>query len=111
MFTEKYLILISFLSLQLIKDIYSFTCMQEGVLIRILRNASLLIYAILSFLTYKKNMIATTILAIIIALSGLGSLAAFFFVSYDQLTLKIVSIILGVFFTVCGTRLLIIGRN
>ncbi len=111
MLTEKNLILISFLSLQLIKDIYSFIYMQEGTSFRILRIVALLIYAVLSFLTYKKNTMATIILAITIIVSGLGSLTVAFFMGYDQLTLKITSVILGVVFSICGIKLLIIQKK
>lgn len=107
-YNEKNFILISFLFLQIIKYIFSSTYAQESISIWILRIAVLIIYAVLSFLTYKKNTTATIILALIIAVSGLGSLTVAFFMDNSQLILKIISIIFGLFFTICGIRLFVI---
>jgi len=112
-FTEKNFILFSFLLLQTITLIYRSFYSNESEPIPLLGLAVFLVYTVLSFLTYKKHKIATIILAILIAVSGIWAvaLAVAFMVGRDQEAFTIFSIISGIYFTICGIRLLMIHNR
>lgn len=108
---EKIFILLSFLSLCGIKFLYSIFYSQENIKFKILRITALLVYASLSFFAYKTSKVATFIMAIVILFSGLGSLTTVWFISTEQLQLKIIYLLIGGFFIYGGIRLISIGRR
>jgi hypothetical protein len=102
---EKVFILASFLSLCGIKFLYSVIYSQEPTNLKILRVFGLLIFSLLSLLSYRGNKIPTFIMAIIILFSGLGSLATGALIAWEQIALKILFLFAGVLFTYGGIKL------
>jgi len=80
---------------------------KESNHIKYYRLLSIVIYGILSIYVYRKNKIATWIMTFLISISGLGGLLiGIFLIGTAQLFLKILFIILGIYFISCGLSLL-----
>ncbi len=95
---ESLTVLVVFISVNVVKFMYSILYLQESFHIRSLRFLAIVIFCLLSFYSYKNNKIATWIMGFIILVTGVGSLVlGIILVSTKQLTLKILFIILGVY--------------
>jgi len=112
MFNEKKLILFSFLLVYGLKTLYSLIYFQEDINLLFIRILGLLLFLLISFTAYyKANSIALICMAVIIFLTGVGSLCVAGFISFEQSFLKIIFIIIGGFFTYGGIKLFIIEKR
>ena len=107
---KKIFILFTFLFVIGTKFFYSLIFTAESNRLKLLRFISLAFLLILSFFSLRNNRVVTILLAILILISGIGSLSISFFVGLDQLSLKLIFILIGAYFVYGGVRLIIMER-
>ena len=72
----------------------------------------LAVYGLLAFLAYRGNRASTWIMIVSVLLSGVGAFGVgVLFVSVDQLAMKVIFILLGVYFLYGGVKLMSIARK
>jgi len=96
-------VLIVFLLLRSVQLIYSIVYTSEGSFVILGRSLALVSYFVLSYLTYKRNIIAAWAMVIFLILSGVSILIfGIFAVPAKQYALKIFGIISGAYFSYGG---------
>ena len=97
--TNVYAILLVYLALRSVQLIYSIAYKSESSFLQIFRGLALIACFILSYQTFKKNIIAAWAMVFFLALSGISIfLFGVFAVNTQQAFLKIFSIIAGAYF-------------
>ena len=96
-------VLIFYLALRSFQLIYSIVYSSESSFVILGRSLALVSYFVLSYLTYKKNIIAAWVMVLFLVLSGVSILAfGIFAVPAKQYALKILAIISGGYFSYGG---------
>lgn len=101
------LVIIIYLSFRCIQILYSVINQIEESNIIIVRLVALLVMTTLCYLTYKQHKIATWINCIILFISGFGSVViGVALISFNQICLKLLFVILGAYFTLGSVLIL-----
>jgi len=101
---RKRFVILSYLFMITIQLFYS--AFSRGVKNSALYFIMLILYSILSFLAFKGNKVATWMVIISIFLSGIGTfLIGIFLIPINQATMKVTSVLLGLYFIYAGIEL------
>jgi len=102
---RKEFIILIYLGIIFIKLIYS--VFKKGIQNSISYLVVLIIYSIFVFFTFRRNKIATWIMIISILLSGVGGfLIGALLTPIDQIAMKVIFILLGIYFIQGGIKLI-----
>ena len=98
--TTIQVVLIAFLLLRSCQYIYSLIYTSENTFLVAGRTLALVSYFVLSYLTYKQNIIACWAMVILLSLSGVSIfLFGIFAASVSQYVFKLLNIVIGVYFS------------
>ncbi len=89
----------------IVQLMYSLCCAYETVNILSIRIVSVFICGILSYYSAKGRIVPIVIMAIIILLSGIGSLILIIVTNTQQPFMRILITFLGIFFTLGGIKM------
>ena len=103
--------IISFISISLLKLLYSSFYSNESQLVYIVRIISVFIYLLLGYFTYKDRLIPSIIMAVSLLLFGLGSIAEGSLIIKIAPLLRFAMIIVGSLFVLGGISIISIVRR
>ncbi|OPY75704.1 MAG: hypothetical protein A4E64_01817 [Syntrophorhabdus sp. PtaU1.Bin058] len=102
---RRKIILLSYLCIITVQLFYSIGL--KGIQNSTIYLLMLIVYSILTFLTFRGNKIAAWVVIVSILLSGIGAfLIGIFFITINQVTIKVTFILLGLYFMYGGIKLL-----
>ena len=107
----KNIAIISFISISLLKLLYSSFYSNESQLVYIVRIISVFIYLLLGYFTYKDRLIPSIIMAVSLLLFGLGSIAEGSLIIKIAPLLRFAMIIVGSLFVLGGISIISIVRR
>ena len=103
--------IILFISISLLKLLYSSFYSNESQLVYIVRIISVFIYLLLGYFTYKDRLIPSIIMAVSLLLFGLGSIAEGSLIIKIAPLLRFAMIIVGSLFVLGGISIISIVRR